>query len=58
MKNYELNLRFSSQKECDQWERENLTDGGRRYKGGYVIMVGHETHSYDGEVILTNIMVC
>lgn len=57
MKNYELNLRFKSQKECDEWERENLTDGGRKYKGGYVLMAGHVVER-TGEVTLTNIMVC
>lgn len=57
MHTYTLNLKFNSQKECDEWEKENLTVNGRQmYNGEYILMVMHDSVLGEDGVVLTQIM--
>ena len=57
MHTYTLNLKFNSQKECDEWEKEKLTVNGRQmYNGEYILMVMHDSVLGEDGVVLTQIM--
>lgn len=57
MHTYTLNLKFNSRKECDEWEKENLTVNGRQmYNGEYILMVMHDSVLGEDGVVLTQIM--
>ena len=59
MHTYTLNLKFNSQKECDEWEKKNLTVNGRRmYNGEYILMVMHDSVLGEDGVVLTEIITC
>lgn len=59
MHTYKLNLKFNSQKECDEWEKENLTVNGRQmYNGEYILMVMHDSVIDGDGVVLTEIITC
>lgn len=59
MHTHKLNLKFNSQKECDEWEKKNLTVNGRQmYNGEYILMVMHDSVIDGDGVVLTEIITC
>lgn len=56
MKTYTINKVFDSQKDCDEWERENLGSERLMYNGEYVMMVMHEAMAGADKVMLTQII--